>query len=54
MKENGEFPHDFPFTYNDIEFMILSNYKDMAEFPRELKDAIGRDKLILMEKTTYI
>ena len=42
-------PHDFPFEYKDIEFVILNNYQDMAEFPKELKDAIGREKFILMD-----
>lgn len=42
-------PHDLPFEYDNIEFVILNNYRDMAEFPKELKDVIGRDKFILME-----
>lgn len=42
-------PHDFTFELNQIEFVILPTYKDMAEFPKELKDAIGREKFILME-----
>jgi hypothetical protein len=42
-------PHDFTFELNQVEFVILPTYKDMAEFPRELKDAIGREKFILME-----
>ncbi|KGN87017.1 abortive infection system antitoxin AbiGi family protein [Porphyromonas gulae] len=47
-------PHDFPFEYKDIEFVILNNYQDMAEFPRELKDAIGREKFILMDNYRLI
>ena len=42
-------PHDLHFEYNHISFVTLSTYKDMAEFPRELKDAIGRDKFILID-----
>ena len=42
-------PHDFPFTYEDIEFVILNDYHDMAAFPRDLKDAIGREKFILID-----
>lgn len=42
-------PHDFPFDYNNIKFVILQNYQDMDEFPKELKDAIGHDKFILMD-----
>ena len=29
--------------------MILNDYHDMATFPRDLKDIIGRDKFILMD-----
>ena len=47
-------PHDFPFTYDDIAFVVLSNYKDMAQFPQDLKDAIGRDKFILMNNYIQI
>ena len=40
-------PHDLSFEYSDIAFIILNDYKDMAQFPKELKDAIGRDKFLL-------
>jgi hypothetical protein len=42
-------PHDFPFEYDQIEFIILGTYEDMAKFPREYKDTIGREKFILMD-----
>lgn len=42
-------PHDFPFTLDSVEFIILKDYHDMAQFPRDLKDAIGREKFILIE-----
>jgi len=42
-------PHDLPFEYEHISFIILNDYDDMAKFPKELKDEIGRDKFILME-----
>ena len=42
-------PHDYPFDYKHIEFIILNSYQDMASFPKELKDAIGREKFILMD-----
>lgn len=47
-------PHDFQFDYEDIQFVILKNYDDMAKFPKELKDAIGRDRFILMENYKLI
>lgn len=42
-------PHDFSFEYKHIEFIILKNYTDMAQFPKDFKDAIGRDKFILVD-----
>lgn len=47
-------PHDFPFEYNQIEFIILDKYEDMAKFPKELKDSIGRDKFLLMDNYKII
>ncbi len=47
-------PRDFIFEYKDVEFVILNNYQDMAEFPKELKDAIGREKFILMDNYRLI
>ena len=47
-------PHDFPFEYPDIEFIILDTYADLAKFPKELKDAIGREKFILMDNYKLI
>lgn len=42
-------PHDFPFEIKKISFIILNSYEDMAKFPKEFKDVIGRDNFILME-----
>jgi hypothetical protein len=42
-------PHDFTFRLDAVEFVILPTYKDLAEFPQNLKDAIGREKFLLME-----
>lgn len=42
-------PHEFKFEYAHVEFVILETYDDMARFPKELKDAIGREKFILMD-----
>lgn len=47
-------PHDFSFEYNQIEFIILDKYEDMAKFPKELKDSIGRDKFLLMDNYKII
>jgi len=47
-------PHDLPFEYNNIEFVILNDYHDMAVFPKELKDAIGREKFILVENYEHV
>lgn len=40
---------DFTFELSQVEFVILKTYEDMAQFPKELKDGIGRAKFILME-----
>lgn len=40
---------DLGFEYDDIEFVVLPDYKAMAQFPKQLKDDIGRDKFLLME-----
>lgn len=42
-------PHDFTFDLGKLEFVILDTYEDMAQFPKELKDAVGREKFILMD-----
>ena len=47
-------PHDFPFTYSDIVFVILKDYHDMAAFPKDLKDSIGRDKFILIDNYEHV
>jgi hypothetical protein len=41
--------HDFKFDPARVEFVILNTYEDMAQFPKELKDKVGRDKFILMD-----
>lgn len=47
-------PHDLPFEYGQIEFIILDKYEDMAKFPKKLKDAIGREKFLLMDNYKII
>ncbi len=42
-------PHDFSFEYSSIKFIVIKTYEDMAKFPKDLKDAIGREKFILVE-----
>jgi hypothetical protein len=42
-------PHTLTFDYSHVEFVTLATYEDMAQFPKTLKDAIGRDKFLLME-----
>jgi len=47
-------PHDFTFRLSQIEFAKLNTYEDMARFPRELNDEIGREKFLLMENYRMI
>lgn len=42
-------PHDFRFEYHQIAFVVVATYEDMAQFPKELKDQIGRDKFLIMD-----
>ncbi len=42
-------PHDFTFEYDQVEFIVVKSYEDMAQFPKPLKDAIGRNRFILVE-----
>jgi hypothetical protein len=42
-------PHDFTFKLEGVAFIILDKYEDMAQFPKGLKDRVGRDKFVLME-----
>ncbi|WP_199901446.1 abortive infection system antitoxin AbiGi family protein [Neisseria animaloris] len=47
-------PHDLAFEYDHIEFIILNTYEDMAKFPKDLKDDIGRNKFLLMDNYRQI
>jgi hypothetical protein len=47
-------PHELNFTYNKVEFIILNTYEEMAKFPKDLKDEIGRDKFLLMDNFRQI
>ena len=42
-------PHTFTFKLSEVAFVILNTYEDMAKFPKEIKDEIGRNKFILMD-----
>ncbi|UCC48985.1 MAG: terminase, partial [Gemmatimonadota bacterium] len=41
--------HDFTFEYDQVEFVIVDSYEDVARFPRNLKDEIGRERFLIME-----
>lgn len=45
---------DLSFEYTDISFVILPDYKAMAAFPQIYKDAIGREKFLLMDNYKMI
>jgi hypothetical protein len=40
---------DMPFEYADVSFVIVDTYQDEARMPKEIKDAIGRENVVLME-----
>ena len=47
-------PHDFTFEYEQVQFVVLPGYEEMARFPKELKDAVGREKFILVDVYKHI
>lgn len=47
-------PHDFRFELEQVQFVVLPDYEAMAKFPKALKDAIGREKFILVEVYRHI
>jgi hypothetical protein len=42
-------PHDFTFRLDQIKFVVVESYDDMARFPREVKDKIGRDRFLILD-----
>ena len=42
-------PHDLDFNLTDVAFVVVAKYEDMAKAPKALKDAIGRDKWLIMD-----
>jgi hypothetical protein len=42
-------PHDFKFRLDQVEFIVVETYEDVARFPKELKDKIGRDKFLILD-----
>lgn len=47
-------PHDLDFKLADVAFVIVAKYEDMAAAPAALKDAIGRDKWLLIDNYAQI
>jgi hypothetical protein len=41
--------HDFTFNLDQVQFVTVASYEDVAGFPRELKDQIGRDRFVIMD-----
>ena len=42
-------PHDLDFKLKDVAFVIVARYEDMAQAPKPLKDATGRENWLLMD-----
>jgi hypothetical protein len=47
-------PHNFTFELEQVAFVVVASYEDLAKFPRDLKNVIGRDKFILVDIYTNI
>ena len=42
-------PHNFNFDFDQVSFVIVDTYKDVARFPKKLKDEIGRENFLIMD-----
>lgn len=42
-------PHDFRFELDQVAFVVVDSYNDVAAWPRDLKDAIGRERFLIMD-----
>jgi hypothetical protein len=47
-------PPDFAFADNDVSFLVVQRYEDEARMPKEIKDAIGRDRILIMDNYRQI
>lgn len=47
-------PHNFSFNLSQVEFVVVPDYEAMAKFPKDLKNAISRQKFILLEVYSQI
>jgi hypothetical protein len=47
-------PHDFAFNLSDVAFLTVASYEDEARMPTALKDAIGRQNILLMDNYSRI
>jgi hypothetical protein len=41
-------PHNLTFSLDDVSFVVVDTYEDMAQAPSALKDAIGRENWLIM------
>ena len=42
-------PHDFTFNIDQVQFVIVNSYEDVAKCPKNIKDAIGRERFLIMD-----
>ena len=47
-------PHDYPFLLDDVEFVVVKEYNDVARFPQNLINAIGVEKFIIMDNYRFV
>lgn len=47
-------PHNLTFDVAKVSFVIVDRYEDMAQAPKELKDATGRDNWLIMSNYEQI
>ena len=47
-------PHEFSFQLSQVQFIVVPDYEAVAAFPKPLKDAIGRERFIIVEVYSQI
>ena len=42
-------PADFHFDLTDVAFIVVDRYEDEAQMPRDIKNAVGRENVLIMD-----
>ncbi len=47
-------PRDFSFELSQVQFVVVPDYEAVAAFPQTFKDAIGRERFIIVQVYSQI